>query len=64
MVGPKTTKTIMEIQEISRATMEHQDTPIIFSAIFAKRKDIWTLLATPNSKKKINPNQDKKEMWC
>ena len=64
MVETRTTKTIMEIQEISRATMEYQDTPIIFSAIFAKRKDTWNLSATPSSKKKDNPNKDKKKMWC
>ena len=61
---PRTTKTKMANQEISRATMEHQDTPIIFSAIFARRKDTWNLSATPSNKKKDNPNKDKKKMWC
>ena len=64
MVDTRTTKTITEIQEISRATMEHQDTPITFSAIFARRNDTWNLFATSNSKKKNNTNRDKKEMWC
>ena len=57
-------KTITGIQDISKATMEHQDTPIIFSAIFAKKKDTQNLFATSNSKTKNNPNKDKKKMWC
>ena len=39
MAETRTTKTITEIQEISRATMEHQDTPIIFSATSARRTE-------------------------